>query len=408
MAVSICAGCGSAEVSRFFRAENVPVFCNVLWPTREEALAAPRAEIDLACCGGCGLIWNTAYDPSLVEYRARYENSLHFSPRFQQYARGLARRLIDGYHLEGARVVEIGCGQGDFLRMLAQEGCRCVGFDPSYAPKAEGRGENAPGMRIVRDYYGPQHAGEAADLVCSRHVLEHIARPLEFLAMVRRSLEPGEDSRGEPGGEASIAGGGVPVFFVEVPNAMATLVDLAVWDVIYEHCCYFTAVSLRELLERAGFEVLRVSEEFDGQFLAAEARPRRGGSVCGPDPAAVEEVMRLCGKFEMSYQEKVSNWRAQLREMSSRDRCAAAWGAGSKGVTFLNVLAPDSSVVETVVDLNPRKQGLFVPGVALQVMAPEELQSTRPDVVVVMNRVYAEEVRAMLSGLGVAAELVVA
>ena len=89
-----CPVCNNSEMDLFFEAENAPVFCNVLWNAQEEALAASRAPIHLAYCHKCGLIYNIAFDPKLVEYSPAYENSLHFSPHFQEYAQDLAQRLI--------------------------------------------------------------------------------------------------------------------------------------------------------------------------------------------------------------------------------------------------------------------------------------------------------------------------
>ena len=74
-----CPVCGSARASVFAEMNQVPVHCNVLWPTREGALAAPRGDVQLAFCKECGHVFNTAFDPSLMEYTQLYENSLHFS-----------------------------------------------------------------------------------------------------------------------------------------------------------------------------------------------------------------------------------------------------------------------------------------------------------------------------------------
>lgn len=83
----------------FIEIPRVPVYCNVLWPTRDEALHAPRGDIRLAFCKGCTHIFNIAFDPGRMEYTQEYENPLHFSPRFQEYAMSLAERLIKDYDL---------------------------------------------------------------------------------------------------------------------------------------------------------------------------------------------------------------------------------------------------------------------------------------------------------------------
>ncbi|MCA9990344.1 MAG: hypothetical protein KDE29_05015, partial [Anaerolineales bacterium] len=111
--------------------------CNVLWPTPAGARQAPRGDIQLHFCPTCGHVFNADFDPALMAYDQAYENSLHFSDRFQQYATALASDLVARYGLQGKDIVEIGSGQGDFLQLLCELGQnRGVGFDPSYDPGA--------------------------------------------------------------------------------------------------------------------------------------------------------------------------------------------------------------------------------------------------------------------------------
>src|SRR6266850_2309832 len=128
-----CPVCARATLEPFFEGGEVPVYCNVLWPTRAAALSCPKGNIHLAFCRGCGFIANLAFDPQYLAYDQSYENSLHFSPQFQEYAQTLADHLISRYELKGKSVVEIGCGKGEFLALLCSLGHnRGVGFDPTY------------------------------------------------------------------------------------------------------------------------------------------------------------------------------------------------------------------------------------------------------------------------------------
>jgi hypothetical protein len=83
------------------------------------------------------------------------------------------------------------------------------------------------------------------------------------------------------------------------------------------------------------------------------------------------------------------------------------WGAGSKGVTFLNATGAGEEIV-AVVDINPRKQGKYVAGTGQRIVAPTELAEIRPDFVIIMNANYREEIGGMLAEVGVAAEILVA
>jgi SAM-dependent methyltransferase len=355
----------------------VPVFCNVLWRTRAEALAAPRGDIALGLCERCGMLRNTAFDPALVSYSPDYENSLHASPVFRSFAHDLAQRLIERYDLRDSDVVDIGCGKGEFLTLLCTgTGNRGLGFDPSY----NGQADAVAGVEIVREHYGPAHAALPADLVACRHVLEHLDDPRALLETLR---------------------GSSATLYFEVPDGGYMLRETACWDLIYEHVSYFTAPAIRQLFEEQGFGVLDVGSSFGGQYLYVEAaRDAARGPV--PDGA---EIVPLAARFGRSYRDKVATWTDRLSDLAARERRVALWGAGSKGVTFLNVV-PGGERVDQVVDLNPRKHGRFVPGTGHEVVAPAALRAEPPDTVLAMNPLYRDEIAAELRDLGVTAEVV--
>ena len=73
-----CPVCRSIDVRDIVMIQDVPVHCNLLWPDRDEALAAPKGDIVLVVCAKCGHIFNRAFDPALTEYNQAYENSLDF------------------------------------------------------------------------------------------------------------------------------------------------------------------------------------------------------------------------------------------------------------------------------------------------------------------------------------------
>jgi 2-polyprenyl-3-methyl-5-hydroxy-6-metoxy-1,4-benzoquinol methylase len=385
--------CPDSDIVPLIEMIDVPVHCNVLWPTREAALAAPRGDIRLTYLPACGHTFNTAFDPSLMEYTQEYENSLHFSPRFQEYATALAEGLIEKYDLRGKDVVEIGAGKGDFLIMLAgMGGNRGWGYDPSYEPEP---GYVAPNVTFVQDFYTEKYLDQRADLIVCRHVLEHIPDPDAFIDQVRRAV----------GDQKSV------VFF-EVPNALWTLRHGGIWDVIYEHCSYFSPASLAHLFQRQGFRVLAVNEVFGGQFLTIEAEPLETeflprNSVSNADPADLSALQEDARAFAVSYDAKRNKWRARLNELAAAGKRGVVWGAGSKGVTFLNAMGAGDEIA-AVVDINPRKQGKFVAGTGQRIVAPAELAALRPDFVIIMNANYREEIGRMLAEAGVSAQIMVA
>lgn len=388
---SKCPICASSNIMELIDIPKVPVFCNVLWNTHQESLKVPRGDIRLGFCIKCSHIYNLSFEPHLVSYTQGYENSLHFSPRFQTYAQALADRLIQTYDLHNRTIIEIGAGQGDFLKMLCDQGDnQGLGFDPSHIPLDDLKGD--PRITFIPDYYSEKYNQYMADFIVSRHVLEHIDTPTDFIASLRRTI--GDRNK-------------IVVFF-EVPNALFTLQALGIWDLIFEHFSYFTPLSLCTLFQTNGFNILNNSAGFNGQFLTIETLPNGEGQT-QPHPIAgkVETLARDAAAFKGSYQQKTAYWKRTLKNFTQQAKKVVVWGAGSKGVTFLNVLSSYHKI-EYVVDINPRKRGKFVSGSGQEIVHPDFLSGYQPDIVIIMNANYQEEIEMDLDQLGVKAEILLA
>ena len=378
-----CPVCDSTATTEFIAIHDVPVFCNVLWDCREEALNAARGNIDLLFCHTCGHVFNGAFEPDRMKYTPRYKNPLHYSPTFQKYMLDLAHRLVTTYDLHGKDIIEIGCGQGDFMRLLAEIGQnRCIGFDPSSNPQRSEPDFQSNRFTVIQDYYSEQYASYHADFIACRQVLEHVMEPKRFMESIRRAVAGKDD----------------PLIFVEVPNVMFTLKKSGIWDLIYEHCGYFTSLSLNHLFVEAGLYPVKVDESFGGQFLCIEAKPSmdKKKSKLGLQNLSIQEVEIYVHGFADYYRKKIREWEEFLAEMRRSGIKPVVWGGGSKGITFLNVLKSDG-VIDYLVDINPYKQGLYVPGTGQQVVSPDMLAEIDPQVVIVMNPLYMHEVKKMIA-----------
>lgn len=379
--VDRCPVCGAPPGDTVFAADGVPLLCNVLHDSATEARNAATGSIDLVLCPACGLLWNAAYEPDRVEYSPAYENSLHFSPRFQRYAADLAADLVDRHGLAGRTVLEIGSGKGDFLALVCDAGAaRGIGYDPSYADDVPPR----PDIRFVASLF-PEESFPDADFVCARHVFEHLCAPARVLASVRAAIPPGR----------SVG------FYIEVPDGTHLLREIALWDVIYEHPLHFTAGAMTRLLADAGLIVTRTTTSFGGQYLAVEASTDPSATPVGTaDDGALPDLAVV---FHQRATLLRTRWADDLRPLLD-DGPVALWGAGSKGVSFLAGV-PGAAELAAVVDINPRKHGRHVPVTAQRIVAPEALVALRPRAVVVLNPIYRDEIAAMLAKVGVDTEV---
>ena len=96
-------------------------------------------------------------------------------------------------------------------------------------------------------------------------------------------------------------------------------------------------------------------------------------------------------------------WQRRLEQIQQAGQQCVIWGAGSKGVTFLNTLETQDQILYAV-DINPRKQGMYLAGTGQRVVPPEFLRAYEPDVVIIVNPIYEDEIRQQALSLGLAPE----
>lgn len=380
-----CVVCDTPNCTPLLKINDIPIHCNRLWSSKEGAASASTGTMDLVFCNHCGHVFNRDFDPSKMDYDPDYENSLHYSPRFQEYADNLAQGLIDKFSLHSKDIVEIGCGKGDFLKSLCKLGQNTgVGFDPSFEDNRDGQSQE--NFSVVKDFYSDKYSSYGADLICCRHVLEHIQYPATLLNTVKKAIGDRLES----------------IVFFEVPDGAFTLKDMGIWDLIYEHCSYFTRNSLSYTFSKNGYQVLGQESSFGGQFLGIEAKlcaSTQDSDYTNFNLPKGAELINTASKFATNYQEKVSHWKKQLAGYTEASKKVALWGAGSKGVTFLNVMKAFGQI-EYIVDINPHKQGRFVAGSGQQIVGPEFLKEYQPDIILVMNPIYQKEIQAALEKMG--------
>jgi hypothetical protein len=362
----------------------------LLVPTREQAASFATGDIRLGFCATCGFIYNTCFNPRLVEYSSRCEETQGFSPFFKQWHEGLARRLVDRYSLYRKKIIEIGCGKGEFLALLCDLGeNRGVGFDPAYVS-----GRIVPGaarsIQFIPEFYSETSDALDGDFLCCKMTLEHIPDVHKFVAMVHQSLQDSPDTT---------------VFF-QVPNASRILAENAFWDIYYEHCSYFNVTSLAGAFRRAGFDVLDVGTEYLDQYITLEARVTSKTSTFRSSiEDHLSQLKSLVNSFANRAPECIAEWRRRLEEYRSRGLKTVVWGAGSKGVTFLSVLNVPGSV-EYVVDINPNMSKHYLVKTGIEIVSPPVLRDYRPDVVIVMNPIYRDEIIVNLTSYGLTPEVI--
>lgn len=331
-----------------YRQSGLPIFQNRMYDSEAEARTCPKGDMCLVEDLRTGLLYNAAFRPELMIYDAHYQNEQGRSALFKAHLESVAD--IISRHMGDTGLVEVGCGKGLFLEMLLDRGVDVTGFDPTY------EGTNP---RVVREYFAPGVDIHARGLIM-RHVLEHVPDPVSFLGQLR---------------EANRGGG---LIYIEVPCFDWICARRAWFDIFYEHVNYFRISDFHRMFGN----VLESGRVFGGQYLYVVA-----------DLASLREP-------EFSASDRASlpdDFMRGIEEPLSGLQQAAVWGGASKGVIFSLLKERCGSPVKTVIDINPAKQGKYLPATGLLVQSPAQAMEHLPpaSTIYVMNSNYLEEIKAM-------------
>lgn len=384
-----CPICGLPGMRPTVQRNRLPAMQNYVHRRLALAREAGSGGFDLRVCSGCGFAHNAAFDPALLHYDEGYDNSVP-SPVMAAHYTDLAAYLHDRYALDGGLVVDVGCGKGTFLKIMADAfpNVRGLGIDPSY----EGESHHADGrLEFIKDFFSQQHVRERPALVVCRHVVEHIPRPGQFLDAIHAALD---------------AFPATPCFF-EVPDTSWIIDNAAFWDFCYEHCNYLTPASFANALARSGFLPKTVRTLFGAQYIGIETTTTRRpeSQATQPDPAAADFAGRLV-RYADSERAYMSDIRQRLLDLKQQGRAVVLWGMATKGVVFSLLVDADKTIIDHCVDVNANKQGCFVPLTGHTIESPDVLarRGSQPMTVIVMNPNYAEEIKRSCRAMSVEAE----
>jgi SAM-dependent methyltransferase len=352
---------------------------------RQSALEVNRGDLILAYCKKCGFVFNQAYNPSKLSYGCEYDNTQTCSHLFDSYLSNLSDYLIKEKGVRQSRIIEVGCGKGQFLKRLVgfeDAGNTGYGFDPSYiGPETELDGR----ITFKKSFYNAECANIPADMVVCRHVIEHVSDPMTLLNAIKGALKFSPKAK---------------VFF-ETPCLEWILQNQVIWDFFYEHCSYFNIDSLIAAFEISGFHIEKVQHAFGGQYLWLEASVsnlNEGNNYLFQNRS--ESIAELARKFAESELYALNSFEGKIKDLSTKGGIAL-WGAGAKGVTFANLVDSDGSLINCIIDINPKKQGKYVPGTGHPIVSYKEIRNYDIRNIILMNPNYRQEILMLLSDSGI-------
>lgn len=337
-----------------YRQKKFPVLQNKVYASLKQARDCPLGDIELVQDLYTGLVYNSAFDPNLMVYDASYNNEQSLSEAFQDHLNWVAK-LIE-VELGKKELIEVGCGKGVFLELLLGKGFDIRGFDSTY---------DGSNLRIIKKYFEPGIINSPACGLILRHVLEHIPNPVKFLTQLR------------------IANGEQGLIYIEVPCFDWIMKKRTWFDIFYEHVNYFRLDDLRRMFGR----VIKSGHCFGGQYMYVVADL---ATLTTPKDEKPDEL-----KFPEDFLESLFLG-YQDGEFSNTQSCnVAVWGGASKGVIFSLLRERIGAPIDIVIDVNPAKQGKFLPASGLKVYSPSDafLMLKPGSKIFVMNSNYLEEIK---------------
>jgi SAM-dependent methyltransferase len=360
---------------------GVPILCHRLWNDKASARNAKRGSIQLVICEQCGNIYNKLFDPGPIQYDENYNNSLSYSAEHRKYLEKLSRDLVKRFRLTTGLVIEIGCGGGFLLRYMAEQfGVKAVGFDPGTTNRLE-HFESGGSVQLIKGFFASAKGLAPSNLVICRHLLEHLPAPWALLQQIRNRHQSNRSR-----------------IYIEVPNGDRILSPTGLWDLIYEHVSHFTMNSLLYLMGSQGFRVLDCGTSYGEQYIWLIAESGHSSVRLSTEDGAIDvgsldhlKVLAECGKL-------LHRWGAEWNRVG-------LWGAGSKGITFANLLDPSAEIL-SLFDINPNKWNRYISRTGHRIRPPSEIRSVDPTIVLVMNPLYMREVSQIVGELSPTARVI--
>jgi 2-polyprenyl-3-methyl-5-hydroxy-6-metoxy-1,4-benzoquinol methylase len=328
-----------------------------------------------------------------VEMFSDYAYFSSYSESWLRHARAYAEQVIERFRLDTeSRVIEVASNDGYLLQYFKERGMPVLGIEPAANVAAAAQ---EAGIRTYVKFFGRETAvelaamGEEADLLVANNVLAHVPDVAGFVEGLKLLLRPSG------------------VATVEFPHLLR-LIENGEFDTIYhEHLSYFSLIAVERLFAQAGLALFDVEElTTHGGSLRIYLRRAEDDSSSSADRVQqLRERERAAGLERLetytTFDQRVRQVKRDLLEFligAKRDRKSiVGYGAAAKGSTLLNYCGIRGDFVDYLVDRSPHKQGLYQPGTHLPILAPEQVEATKPDYLLLLAWNLKNEIMEQMS-----------
>lgn len=357
----------------------------------EQDLHAPERWFPLRVlvCEQCWLVQTEDFANADELFDADYAYFSSFSSSWLAHCKRYVADMSERFGLRAqSHVVEIAANDGYLLEYFMSRGIPCTGVEPTASTAAAAR---AKGIEIIEEFFGLDMAGELvskgmhADLTVANNVLAHVPDINDFVAGFAMLLKPQ----------------GVATF--EFPHLLRLMVENQFDTIYHEHFSYLSLTAVKNIFSENGLTIFDVQElsTHGGSLRVFAQRTDAGtqsvsdrvGTLLEREDALGMRTTAYFAGFQARAEKVKDDFVSFLIEAKRAGKKVAAYGAAAKGNTLMNFAGIRPDLISFVVDKNPAKQGKFMPGSRIPILAPTALESDRPDYVVILPWNIAAEVR---------------
>lgn len=346
-------------------------------------------------CEGCWLVQTEDFARANDLFDAEYAYFSSFSSSWLAHCERYVTDVSERFNLSArSQIVEIAANDGYLLQYFMSRGIPCIGVEPAASTASAAR---AKGIHIIEGFFGLNLAGELvrkgrqADLMVANNVLAHVPDINDFVMGFAALLKPQ----------------GVATF--EFPHLLRLMLENQFDTIYHEHFSYLSLAAVKNIFGANGLTIFDVQElSTHGGSLRVFAQRTDAGEQSVSDRVGIlldeeDAVGMRTTEFYAGFQARAENAKDEfvsfLIEAKRAGKRVAAYGAAAKGNTLMNFAGIRSDLISFVVDKNPAKQGKFMPGSRIPILAPTALESNRPDYLVILPWNIAAEVREQNSKL---------
>lgn len=360
---------------------------------RADQLGLPEVfyPLNLYVCDQCLLVQIDEHERADKIFSSDYAYFSSYSSSWLEHCRKYADKVTERFGLgEKSRVVELASNDGYLLQYFQQKRIPVLGIEPAGSTAQVAIAKGIP--TLVR-FFGRQCASDVvglqgkADLIAANNVLAHVPDINDFVGGIKILL-------GEKG-----------VFTGEFPHLLQ-LVSQGQFDTIYhEHFSYFSFHTISKIFDKHGLRIFDVEElSTHGGSLRIYAdhggAHQMNGTVQKLRQKEIDAKM-LELSFYSGFQDVTNRIKHQflsfLLTAATGGKKVAAYGAAAKGNTLLNSCGVKKDLLRFVADASPHKQGKYMPGSHVPIVAPERIREEKPDFVVILPWNLRQEIMERLS-----------